>query len=109
MTLQEFTKEFAPVIQVFGADAYPKLVIERMHYRTRDMTHDQIRELVCTIIDTCKFAPKVPDVVELSNIIRARHRQGIREEQLQDDVPRTPEVAEAALATITEIFSRIGK
>lgn len=106
MTYQDFIREFAPIIKVYGADHFPTMVIERIHYKTKDLTHDQIKELFGLILDHCEFAPKVPKVIELANIVRARHREGVPGGFPTEDGPRTPEVAREALATITNILSK---
>lgn len=106
MNYGEFLHEFDDVIQAFGQEAFPRPVIERMFYKTQDLSQPQLRELCIEIIDNCKFAPKVPDVIERANIIRARHREGIRGDISTSEGPITPEVGRKYLAQIHDILSK---
>lgn len=107
MTYGEFINEFDDVVQAFGQDAFQKPVLERMFYKTQDLSQRQLKELCVDILDNCRFAPKIPDVIERANIVRARHREGIRGfDPMTDEGPRTPEVAREALATITNILRK---
>ena len=103
--MAEFVIEFSPVIKYFGEDNFPRLVLERIHYRIKDFDKAQRTELYNLIVDSCEFAPKVPRVIELANIVRARHREGPRE-VIPDTSERTPEVAQQAIAQIRSIFSK---
>lgn len=105
MNYLDFLKEFKPIIDVFGGQHFQAPILERIHFKIRDMPLAQRQDLYSLILDSCEYAPKVPRVVELANIIRARHREGIGATTPDTD-PRTPEVAKQALATITDILSR---
>jgi hypothetical protein len=106
MSFVEFVKAFHPVIQYFGTEHFPKIALERIHFKCRDLSPEQISELFNMIMDTCEYAPKVPKIIELANIIRARHREGIRGAEPERDEARTDEVAQNALAQIRLIFSK---
>jgi FMN phosphatase YigB (HAD superfamily) len=108
MTYEVFVFEFAPLIQIYGEQNYPPVVLERMHLKLRDLPLSQLRETRNLLLDTAKFAPKIPDVADAANIVRARHREGVRGGAVTDDGPRTDEVARRSLATITNILSRVG-
>lgn len=106
MTYGEFLTEFDDVIQVYGKEHFPQPLLDRTHYKIQDLTTSQLKELCCELIDRCKFAPKVPDILEFANIVRARHREGERQSYPADDGPRTHAVGKEALATITSILSK---
>lgn len=106
MNYGEFIHEFDDVIQAFGAEAFPRPVLDRMFYKTQDLSQSQLKELCVDLIDTCKFAPKVPDVIERANIVRARHREGIRGDTYVSEGPSTPEVGKKYLAQIHDILSK---
>ena len=108
ITYAAFIREFAPIMQVYGADHYPQVVLELMHAKTKDLDGIQCRELIRLVLETCRFAPKVPDVIECANIVRARHREGIRSAETTDDGPRTPEVAKANLAILKNLLDKTG-
>lgn len=74
MTFSDFVREFAAVVQFFGEEHFPKVVLERIHHKTKDLSRSQFLELRNLIFDQCEFAPKVPKIIELSNIIRARNK-----------------------------------
>lgn len=106
MTFADFLKEFTPLIKYFGADHFPKIVLERMHFKTRDLTREQFAELMNLLMDQCDFAPKVPKVVELANLIRAKHRE-LPKEHLPEHAPMTSEVGKQAIAQIRNIFGNV--
>lgn len=107
-TYAQFIREFAPILQVFGKDPYPTVVLELMHSKVKDLDGNQCRALIKLILEMSTYAPKVPDVIECANIIRARHREGIRGDGASEPGPRTPEVGRQALATITNILAKKG-
>ncbi len=79
MTLAQFITGFDPVIRTFGANKFPMTVLERMHLKIGDFTPSLLHELCNLIIDSCEHAPKTSKFLEFSNIVRARHREGVRE------------------------------
>jgi hypothetical protein len=105
MTYSAFIVEFTPLIQYFGEQHFPRVVLEVMHSKTKDLSREQYRELVRLLIEKSEFAPKTPKVVELASVVRNRHREGF-EQIPTDDGPVTPEVAKQALATITDILTK---
>lgn len=105
MSYELFIKEFSPIIHVYGAEHFPAVVLERMHFKIKDLEREQVIELRNELLDHCKFAPKVPDVVEFANLVRARHREGVNK-ITSDEGPRTPEIGKQAIAQIRNIFSK---
>ena len=105
MTYQEFIREFEPIMKVFGVETYPTMVLDLIHKKIKDLDRRQLKELIELVLMNCKFAPKVPDVLEYANIVRAKHRNGVRQTFPTDEGPRTEEVGRKALATLHEIFS----
>lgn len=105
-TYPQFIREFAPIMQVYGKESYPSVVLELMHSKCKDLDGAQCREMIKLVLETCRFSPKVPDVIECANIVRARHREGIRGDFQTDDGPRTPEVGNQYLAQLHDILSK---
>jgi hypothetical protein len=106
MKYTDFLRLFAPVLQVYGEHHFPDIVLERIHFKIKDLPPDQVKELLNLILDTCEYAPKIPKIIELANIVRARHREGVREITSPDNDTRTDEVAQKALEQIRHIFSK---
>lgn len=108
MTFSDFVREFASVVQFFGEEHFPKIVLERIHYKTKDLPRTQFLELRNLILDQCEFAPKVPKIVELSNIVRARNKpNGIPEaEDLRSGL--TEHERRQKMDEIRNILSNVG-
>jgi hypothetical protein len=109
MNYIQFVREFAPIMQMYGADVYPKVALELMHKKTQDLDLEQCREMITLVLETARFAPKVPDIIECANIVRARHREGIRGDGAGEEGPRTPGVGARHLAEIIDILGKKGR
>lgn len=105
MTYQDFIKEFAPIMEVYGANHFPKMILERIHGKVRDLNRGQRSELYGLILDSCEFAPRVPKVIELANIVRARHRGYVAPAQADTPDPRgDPQAAERVRGLLKKAF-----
>lgn len=105
MTYVEFVRSMAPLIKYYGETHFPKIVLERIYTKTKTLDQEQFAELLGLILDQCQFAPRVPQIIDYANQIRARHREGPRE-FVGDEAPRNEEVAKRAIQQIRSIFNR---
>lgn len=63
-----FYQEFIPVTV-----RWPKIHstdLDRMSYHCRDLKQNEMQRLCNMLIDTCKYAPTVPEVIECVNKIK---------------------------------------
>jgi hypothetical protein len=84
MTLAQFITQFDSVLEAFGRNKFPMIVLERIHTKVGDLSPPQITELCNLLIDSCEHAPKTSKVCEFANIIRARYRNGINDKEIQE-------------------------
>ena len=75
MNYETFVKEFAPLAKAYGTENFPQIMFERIYLRLKDLDPKQRQEVYGLLIDNCKFAPKVPDVIEYASLVRNRHRE----------------------------------
>lgn len=77
MTFQQFLNAFSDVVEAYGSNKFPHIVLERIHSKVDDFDAVRMRELCHLIIDNCEHAPRTAKVGELANLVRARHQTGL--------------------------------
>lgn len=75
MVTEIFLQRFKPVVEAWGASRFPIAVLERIQFKTQDLSESEMRALCERILDTCDHAPSSAKVNEHANFIRSRREQ----------------------------------